>query len=83
MNRKLYIGNLAYAVTEDELKQECARFGAVRAVNVVTDRRTGVSKGFGFVEFENAEDAHEAVVGLHEKEFHGRRLNVSEAKAQA
>ena len=79
----IYVGNLPYDVSDSDLQQLFEKYGTVSSARVVVDRATGRAKGFGFVEFENAEDAHEAVVGLHEKEFHGRRLNVSEAKAQA
>lgn len=79
MNRKLYVGNLEYTVTAEELKQEFIRFGALLSVKLLT-LPDGRSKGFGFVEFDNPDDAHEAIVGLHEKEFRGRKLVVSEAR---
>lgn len=82
MGKKLYVGNLPFSATDDSLKQLFARFGAVVSAKIVTDRDTGRSRGFGFVEMEGDREATEAVSGLNGKEFEGRTLTVSEARAQ-
>lgn len=80
MGKKLYCGNLSYNVKSSDLEQMFAEFGAVRSAQVVTDRDTGRSKGFGFVEMENSDDADAAVNELNGKEYDGRKLTVNEAK---
>lgn len=80
MGRKLYVGNLSYNVASSDLETLFAHFGAVQSAQVITDRETGRSKGFGFVEMENETDAMAAIDGLKEHEYDGRRLNVNEAK---
>lgn len=80
MGRKLYVGNLTYNATNSDLEVLFGHFGAVQSAQVITDRETGRSKGFGFVEMENEPDAMAAIDGLKEHEYDGRRLNVSEAK---
>ncbi len=82
VNRRLYVGNLTYAVTVDELKQEFLRFGALREVKIINGP-DGTSKGFGFVEFEKHEDAAEAMEALNDQELKGRKLRISEAFAKA
>ena len=83
MGNKLYVGNLAFSVTEGALEGAFAQFGTVESVRVITDRDTGRSKGFGFVEMANAADAESSIRGLNGTEFEGRALNVSEARPQA
>ena len=80
MGRKLYVGNLSYNVGSSDLETLFAHFGAVQSAQVITDRDTGRSKGFGFVEMENESDAMAAIEGLKEHEYDGRRLTVNEAK---
>jgi cold-inducible RNA-binding protein len=77
---KLYVGNLAFSVKGEELKSLFAQFGAVKSANVIMDRDSGRSKGFGFVEMETSEDANTAISQLDGKEAFGRNIRVSEAK---
>ncbi len=80
MGKKLYVGNLSYSVTSSSLEQMFVEFGEVRSAEVIQDRETGRSKGFGFVEMADDNAAREAIKGLHEKEVDGRALTVNEAK---
>ena len=80
MGKKLYVGNLTFAVGDAELEDLFAPFGEVRSAQVVIDRQTGRSRGFGFVEMENDADAMAAVDALHDQDHGGRRLTVNEAK---
>lgn len=77
---KLYVGNLSYNVTSASLEELFSQFGAVRSAQVIQDRDTGRSKGFGFVEMSDDNAAREAINGLHEKEHDGRPLTVNEAR---
>ncbi len=83
MSNKLYVGNLPFSATEDSLKQVFAQFGTVESVNVITDRYTGQSKGFGFIELANKSEADAAIDKMNGSEMDGRTLKVSEAKPQA
>ena len=76
----IYVGNLPYSTTEDDLRQAFAEFGDVSRVNVITDRYTGQSKGFGFVEMANQSEAETAVAELNGTEFMGRNIRVNEAR---
>ena len=78
MSKKLYVGNLAFGTTSADLEQLFGQFGTVTSASVVTDRETGQSRGFGFVEM--ASGADEAIKGTNLKEFQGRSLTVNEAK---
>jgi RNA recognition motif-containing protein len=80
MATKLFIGSLAYSTTSERLRDAFARFGSVESASVVTDRDTGRSRGFGFVEMASMEEAKEAVAGLNGVELDGRRINVEFAK---
>ena len=80
MGKKLYVGNLSYNVGDADLEQLFAEFGEVRSVQVIQDRDTGRSKGFGFVEMADDNAALAAIKALHEKEHDGRPLTVNEAK---
>ena len=80
MGKKLYVGNLAYAVTDSDLEQMFAAHGTVQSAQVIMDRDTGRSKGFGFVEMGSDQEAQAAIKGLADKEVDGRRLTVNEAK---
>lgn len=77
---KLYVGNLSYNTTEDELRDIFAAYGQPDSVKVITDRDTGRSKGFGFVEFANDQEARAAISGLNGKDVGGRALTVNEAR---
>jgi RNA recognition motif-containing protein len=76
----LYIGNLSYTATEDELKAHFERFGEVTAARIITDRETGRSRGFGFVEMPDSTEAEAAILGTEGKDFLGRELRVNEAR---
>jgi cold-inducible RNA-binding protein len=80
MGKKLYVGNLAFSVTEDELSRKLSEFGKVESAKIIVDRDTGRSKGFGFVEMSTDSEAHAAIDGLHGKQFDGRPLVVNEAR---
>jgi RNA recognition motif-containing protein len=83
MGKKLYVGNLPYSIDDDRLHSKFAEFGAVASAKVITDRETGRSKGFGFVEMDTDSDADMAIDKLNGAELDGRAINVSEAKPQA
>jgi len=76
---KIYAGNLSYEVTEEDLRQAFAAFGAVESVALIKDRSTGQSKGFGFVEMPSKDEGQAAITGMNGKELKGRTLNVNEA----
>jgi cold-inducible RNA-binding protein len=80
MNTKLYVGNLSYDATENDLQDAFAAFGTVTDVNLITDRATGRSRGFAFVTFANPEAAKAALDGLQGKDVKGRALKISEAR---
>ncbi len=80
MGKRLYVGNLSYNVTNESLEELFAQFGAVQSAQVVQDRDSGRSKGFGFVEMGDDNAAQEAIRGLNEKEHDGRPLTVNEAR---
>ncbi len=82
MAKKLYVGNLAFSVTDDELMQAFTSFGNIVSARVVMDRMTGRSKGFGFVEIEDDGQADEAVNKMNGQTIGGRPVRVSEAKPQ-
>lgn len=76
----IFVGNLSYQATEDELHQAFSQYGAVERVNIVTDRATGQPRGFAFVEMTNREEAEAAIGHLNGAELHGRAMNVNEAR---
>ncbi|VTT96775.1 rna-binding protein : Putative uncharacterized protein OS=Gemmata sp. Wa1-1 PE=4 SV=1: RRM_1 [Gemmataceae bacterium] len=80
MGKKLYVGNLSYDVTDDQLRDMFAPYGAVQTAQVVSDRDTGRSKGFGFVEMGSEQEAQAAIAGMHGQMSSGRSLTVNEAK---
>lgn len=82
MAKKIYVGNLAFAVTDDELQQAFASFGNVLSARVVMDKMSGRSKGFGFVEIEQDASADEAISKMDGQTIGGRAIRVSEAKPQ-
>ncbi|CAN5715096.1 hypothetical protein BH09PSE5_BH09PSE5_23860 [soil metagenome] len=80
MGNKLYVGNLAYSIRDDDLQQAFAQFGAVTSAKVMMDRDTGRSKGFGFVEMGNDAEAQAAINGMNGQALDGRALVVNEAR---
>ena len=80
MGRKLYVGNLTFGVTDSELEQLFAAHGTVQSAQVIMDRDTGRSKGFGFVEMGSDQEAQAAIAALSGKDMNGRALTVNEAK---
>ncbi len=80
MNKKLYVGNLDYSVTDDQLTELFSQAGKVESAVVIIDRATGRSKGFGFVEMGSEKEAEEAIKTCNEKELQGRNIVVNEAR---
>ncbi len=80
MGRKLYCGNLSYSVSSSDLEELFSQFGTVESAQVISDRDTGRSKGFGFVEMASDAEAEAAIAGLNEKDHEGRPLTVNEAR---
>ena len=80
MSKKLYVGNLPFSITEDELRGVFERHGSVASVNVITDRETGRPRGFAFVEMDEASDAGEAIRALDGTDLGGRNVRVNEAQ---
>lgn len=76
----IYCGNLSYALSESELRDAFANYGAVSSVKILTDRETGRSRGFGFVEMPNRAEGEAAVANLNGKDVGGRPLRVNEAR---
>jgi cold-inducible RNA-binding protein len=81
-NAKLYVGNLSYSSTEESLAALFSQFGEVVSARIVTDRETGRSKGFGFVEMATAEGAQQSIAQLNGQQVDGRQLTVNEARPQ-
>jgi RNA recognition motif-containing protein len=77
---KIYVGNLSYSVDSEDLRAAFAEFGAIDSAEVIVDRNTNRSRGFGFVEMSNDEEAKAAIEGLNGKDLDGRALNVNEAR---
>jgi parallel beta-helix repeat protein len=77
VGKKLYVGNLTYKVSSEDFVDLFSQFGTVQSAQVITDRETGRSKGFGFVEMDTEDEAHEAILGLHDQRYKGRRLTVN------
>ena len=77
---KLFVGGLPFSTTDDELQAAFAAFGTVSSAKVITDRETGRSRGFGFVEFDNDDEGKASIAGLDGKELGGRTIHVSEAR---
>ena len=80
MGKKLYVGNLAYGVTSADLEALFSEFGTPQSVQVIEDRETGRSKGFGFVEMSNDDEAQAAIAALNGQQHDGRTLTVNEAR---
>jgi len=79
----IYVGNLSFEVTEEDLRQAFEGFGQVVSVTIIKDRYSGESKGFGFVEMPAKAEAQSAITGLNGKELKGRTLNVNEARPRS
>ena len=77
---KIYVGNLSFDTTEQDLRQAFEAFGQVTSTNIIIDKTTGRSKGFGFVEMSAKEQAQAAIAGINGKEIGGRGVNVNEAR---
>jgi RNA recognition motif-containing protein len=80
LSKKLYVGNLSFSSSEDEMRDLFEQHGKVSSVNVITDRETGRSRGFGFVEMDEASEADAAMEALDGRDFGGRNLRVNEAQ---
>jgi len=80
---RIYVGNLPYTVTDEELRDVFGQFGELASAEVIMDKFSGQSKGFGFVEMPNKEDAEEAIRSLNDTNLQGRKLTVNEAKPRA
>ena len=78
--KNIFVGNLNYSASEDEVRQLFEQYGAVDRVSLITDRDTGRPRGFGFVEMSNDEEADQAIEALNGVEMGGRRLNINEAR---
>ena len=79
----IYVGNLSYTVTEDEIQKAFEAFGQVASISIIRDKFSNQSKGFGFVEMPVQEEAQAAIEGMHGKELKGRTMNVNEARPRA
>ncbi len=81
-NKKLYVGSLPYSVTEEELQNLFSQYGTIASVRIITDKFTGQSKGFGFVEMVDADEAQKAIEAVNGMKFNGRTLIVNEARPE-
>ena len=82
MSNKVYVGNLSFNTMEDSIREEFTKYGEVSSCNLVTDKDTGRSKGFAFVEMGSDESAQDAIANLNGREMDGRCMRVNEAKPQ-
>ncbi len=80
MAKRLYFGNLSWETTDNSLKAACSAFGTVTSATVITDKMTGRSKGFGFVEMSSDEEANKVIDSMNGKNFEGRDITVNEAR---
>ena len=78
----IYVGNLSFQLSEDDLNSAFGEYGQVDSAKIITDRETGRSKGFGFIEMPNQEEAEKAIEGLNGKELEGRAVKVNESKTR-
>lgn len=81
--KNIFVGNLSFNTSEEELRKLFEPYGTVDRVSILTDRETGRSRGFGFVEMTNAEEGDKAITGLNGSQFGGRAINVNEARPKA
>ncbi len=82
MGKRLYVGNLPYSVTDEKLSEMFSQHGTVESARVITDKYSGRSKGFGFVEMTTDDEARVAIEKINGQEIEGRKLNVNEARPQ-
>ncbi len=82
MEKKIYVGNISFKATEDDIKELFSQVGEVESIKIITDAHTGQPKGFGFIEMSSEEDAKRAISALNGKTFMERTLSVAEAKPQ-
>ena len=82
MSTKLFVGSLPWSVNDEELKEKFEKHGTVVSAKIITDRDTRRSRGFGFVEMENQDDARKAIRALNDSELSGRNIVVNEAKSR-
>lgn len=82
MAKKLYIGNLKFGMTDQDLREAFAGFGEIVSATIIKDKVSGRSKGFGFIEFANEADAQKAKTSMNGKEVQGRALRIDDAKSQ-
>jgi RNA recognition motif-containing protein len=80
MSAKIYVGNLAFSTTEQDLREQFGQYGHVQSTSIITDRDTGRSRGFAFIELDSKESAHAAIRALNGRDLGGRALTVNEAK---
>jgi len=80
MATKIYVGNLSFQTNDWDLKEKFGEYGEVLSANIVTDRDTGRSRGFGFIEMSSDEEAQKAIQGLNDQDLDGRNLKVNEAR---
>ena len=80
MATKLFVGGIPFQATDDELKEHFSAAGTVESAKIITDRDTGRSKGFGFVEMASDEEAQKAIETFHDQDFGGRNITVNEAR---
>jgi cold-inducible RNA-binding protein len=80
--KKMYVGNIPYNATEEDLRGLFSEYGEVESLKIIQDQFTGRSKGFGFIEMVNEEDAKKAIATLNGKDFNGKSLTVAEARPQ-
>jgi RNA recognition motif-containing protein len=80
---RIYVGNLPYSVTDDELREMFSEFGELASAEVIKDKYSGQSKGFGFVDMPNGSEADEAIRSLNDQPIKGRKLTVNEARPRA
>jgi len=80
---RIYVGNLPYSVTDDELRDVFSEFGELASAEIVKDKFSGQSKGFGFVDMPNNADADQAIKSLNDQPLKGRKLTVNEARPRA
>lgn len=80
MPKRIYVGNLPFSASEEEVRSLFSEYGEVNSVSLITDRETGRPRGFGFVEMANGDEADTAISNLHQHQMDGRSLNVNEAR---
>lgn len=82
MSKRIYVGNISFKATQEDVKELFSKHGTVESVNLITDPQTGRAKGFGFIEMTSEEDANKAIAALNNSIFMERTLSVAEAKPQ-